>query len=299
MKKVLGLVALFAVLCMTLLFGPSATTSAQQQPGPQNGTDVTNQLVPTQVLECYSVQNGDAVNTPARLVTKNFGGDLVYLRNLIMMCELSTKNSPTTQNADPPPAEQTKIFACYSLLRGSDPSDPFVLNTENFGKDVVTVRTANIMCESASKTVTTAAGGPKTYGTPDGQVAQCFRLDQGQTPNKFFTLANNNFGNTRVLVSTALEMCETAQKQIQTSDGNVATSGEATGAVAECFAIRGGVDEKTPVTLETKNFGKDEVIVHRPLLMCEEAEKTPIYTFGVPLPVNPGDTAESILGTGR
>jgi hypothetical protein len=281
MKKLIGLLILFAVLSLTWFTGGGATSSAQRQDGPQDQTDASAQVAPTQVLECYTVKKGDSVNVSARLITKNFGGDLVVIRQLVLMCELSTKNPVDSQNAVPPPLADTRIYACYSLARGGTPDDPYIIETANFGKDGVIVRTSNLMCETAAKHVVDAAGNVTTIGTPSGNILQCYKLSQGDNPGKDFALVNNNFGRSLIKVATATQMCEEAQK-LRLIAGAVVTSGEANGVVQECFAIRGGDDPEKVVTLETSNFGRDEVVVRRPVLMCEHGEKTPVYIPGIP-----------------
>jgi hypothetical protein len=286
MKKLLSLTAVFSVVTILLFLALGSTSSAQRQVDPAGPGVVSDQTAPaTNVLECYNVDKGDSVNVSARLITKNFGGDLVAIRQLVMMCEESTKNAVNSRDAVPPPLSDTRIYACYSLQRGGDPDDPYVIETKNFGKDGVVVRTSNLMCETASKTVTDAAGNSRTIGTPTGSVMQCFKLSSGDSPNQAFTLVNNNFGASTVKVGTGIQLCEEAQKD-RLVDGAVVSSGLANGFVRECFAIRGGDDPKAVVTLETKNFGKDEVVVRRAVTMCEGGEKTPVYIVGVSFPPN-------------
>ena len=118
-----------------------------------------------------------------RLVTQNFGGNLVRVRNLVMMCELAFKVSrcrarrPGADTTPLPDPAQTRIFACYKLDRGDDPNDPYTLTTANFGTDKVIVRDSNLMCEERSKTRVKqpVTGGPPTtvvVGTPTGVVWQ-------------------------------------------------------------------------------------------------------------------------------
>lgn len=283
------IVAAAAAMALLLVVVQSGTTSAQSNPGTKDPV-ITNPtpVPPTLVYTCYDVQKGEDVKVEARLITKNFGGDLVTVRRLVMMCELSTKNVLDTPHPEAPPVQSTKIYACYTLDRGTDPNDPYSITTKNFGKDVVMVRTSNLMCETASKTVTNAAGGTQVYGSPSGGIWQCYRLDKGLDPNKAFILKNNNFGANTVRVRTGFEMCEEGEKD-RIINGMLDISGQANGVVYECFKLENGNDPQKVVTLETKNFGKDQVVVRNARAMCEIGVKEPIHTttatgIDIPLP---------------
>jgi hypothetical protein len=256
---------------------------------------------PTQVFECFSAQRGPDAAAVVRLITQNFGGDLVRVRNLVMMCELAFKVKPvpgTNPGADPTPLPdpaQTRIFACYKLDRGDDPNDPFTLTTANFGTDKVIVRDSNLLCEEGSKTRVKqpVTGGPPTtvvVGTPTGVVWQCYRLADTQPNDQPFRLLTNNFGRDDVRIGRGVQMCEEAAKQrIDPATNTVVETGKATGNVVECFAVRSGTDPKAPVTLETKNFGKANTVIRRPLMMCEAAKKVPSFTFTGPENPRPDD----------
>lgn len=245
---------------------------------------------PTQVFECFNAQRGPDAAATVRLITQNFGGDLVRVRNLVMMCELAFKVKPPIGTTDvtpplPDPAS-VRIFACYRLDRGDDPNDPYTLTTDNFGADKVTVRDSNVMCEEGSKTrvKTTTAGPPITTvtGTPTGVVWQCFRIAGSKEGNAPFRLLTNNFGREDVRILRGVGMCEEAAKQRIDATGAIVESGKATGNVLECFAVRSSADPKAPVVLETKNFGKANTVIRQPVMMCEPGKKTPQFTFTGP-----------------
>ena len=285
---IVAMAAALAVLLVVLQSG--TTTSAQSTPTPRDLpiAGIPNIPAPTLVYTCYDVQKGEDVKVDARLITTNFGGDLVTVRRLVMMCELSTKNVIDTTNPKAPPVQDTKIFACYTLDNGTDPNDPYSITTKNFGKDGVIVRTSNLMCESAVKYVTTANGTTQQFGSMNGVIWQCYRLDKGLDPAKPFILANNNFGLNSVRVRIGIEMCEEGEKD-RLINGQIDVTGKATGVVYECFKLDNGKDPQKVVTLETKNFGKDQVLVRNARVMCEIGVKEPIHTtttvpIDVPLP---------------
>jgi hypothetical protein len=266
----------------------------------QASCTAANTPPPTQVFECFNTQRGPDAAATVRLVTQNFGGDLVRVRNLVMMCELAFKVKPTTTGTTdstplPDPA-QTRIFACYRLERGDDPNDPFTLATDNFGIDRVVVRDSNLLCEEGTKTRVTqpTAGGPSVTtvtGTETGVVWQCYRLAQTKEANAPFRLLTNNFGRENVSVGRGVMMCEEAAKQRPDAAGKIVETGKATGKVQECFSVRSNADPKASVTLETKNFGKANTVVRRPVMMCELGTKTPVFTFPAAENPRPEETA--------
>jgi hypothetical protein len=284
----LAVTSLVAVALLLALTYSGGRTLAGQKLTPPSPT-VFNQEVPpepTDVLVCYSVRGGDDVRVDARLVTQNFGGDLLRVRSLVLMCEQSVKYRPVPGELDPPPPVEPRIYACYAVDRGSNPDDPYILETRNFGQDGVIVQQSNLMCEAAEKLT---ADGDVT-GAATGHVWQCFKLMQGDDPNTPFRVNNQNFGRDDVKVATAVQMCETAAKHRLTSAGTVVVSGEATGDVVECFRIQDGQDVGARVVLTTLNFGRDEVELRSAVVMCEPAVKTPVYVIGVAFNPTPTPT---------
>jgi hypothetical protein len=180
-----------------------------------------------------------------------------------------------------PTAPVTRVLECFRTDKGQDPNDPFVLTTKNFGRDEVLVRTASSMCEGALKSTTVVAGV-----APPPIVWQCFNLSNGDTPATPFRITTNNFGDQKITVRKATQLCEDAIKTRVASTGLVTRIGSATGRVFECYTISGSAVTKT-VFLTTRNFGQDTVIVKKPSLMCEPARKTPIDNFP-PFEDNPG-----------
>jgi len=285
--------AIVAALAVAISGGTSTQARESSAPTPPLVDAQTSPI--TEVFECFRVDPGDQPGADpkvvVRLVTDNFGGKLVRVRKLVAMCELALKYTPVAGQLDPPPPAdtQTRIYACYQIQRGQDPNDPFVLFTQNFQRDLVQVRTSQLMCEEAAKLRTDAAGNVTTVGQPTGNIWQCFNIDRAKPINQKFRLSTNNFGRNDALIIRGSQLCEEAMKLRLTATGTVVTSGEATGRVLECFRLETGLDPKAKVTLETKNFGRVDVVVRRAVLMCEPGEKTPVYTW----PVDPNDpTAE-------
>jgi hypothetical protein len=289
MKVSLLAAVLVASLGALLVFTTSGSEVSRAQPdfGVQALPELENQAAPTRVWQCFDLQRGEDADTVVRLVTENFGGDRVQVRNLVMMCELALKYRPVPGTADPapPPDEAVVILACYRIQEGGDPNDPFVLTTANFGSDGILVRNSNLMCEEASKTrvVVTPDGNEvrETTGQPTGQTWQCYRLSGGNNPQAPFRLLTNNFGRDDVRVMDSVLMCEGSAKFRQNSDGTITQFGDVTGQVVQCFRILEGGSPNLQVTLDTENFGQDEVAVRRSSLMCEPARKQPVFIAGV------------------
>jgi hypothetical protein len=276
-----------ALLALTVFGGED--TQARQTAPPISAPPAIEQAAPTRVLECFNLnvprnQPGGDPKAVVRLVTQNFGGDLVRVRRLALMCELALKVPvpvPGTPDETPPPPDPAavRVLACYEIERGTDPNDPFVLSTRNFGRDIVWVRTSKLMCEEASKTRVLATGQVVTVGQPTGQPWQCFILRNAKNNNLPFRLVTNNFGRDDVFVLRGVNLCEDAMKLRQDAAGTIITSGEATGRVMECFRVESKLDPRVRVTLTTRNFGPVEAEVRRAASMCEDAEKISIYTF--------------------
>lgn len=297
MKNRIGVlgIPIVALVLVALALSPLGISQASDyavvphgQPAPDS------QTAPTPVYECYNVAEGQDVATVVRLVTKNFGADLVRVRNLVMMCEFAFKIPPPPagipDGTPPPSSTQTRIFACYRLDGGIDPADPYLLTTANFGTGVVQVRTSNLMCEEASKTRTLPGSVPPvqvTLGQPSGVVWQCYKLLQRtKSAGGSFRLITNNFGRDDVQIGGAVQMCEEAAKFRLDAAGNVIQSGEATGLVLECFRLGSGNTPNARVALTTRNFGKDDVTVGLATRMCEPATKQPLFTL-FPIAIEP------------
>jgi hypothetical protein len=300
-KTSLTLVGIASVVALVaiLIVGGKSTQARETVPQQSPVGGVGQATNPTSVFECFQVDpvKGQTAADPkavVRLVTQNFGAKLVRVRKLVAMCELANKFPPPVPGLPdevfPPDPATTRIFACYQIDRGNDPNDPYVLTTNNFGKDVVRVRVSKLMCEEASKTRITAAG-TITVGNPTGQIWQCFNLNNSKNNNGNFRLVTNNFGRDGALVLRGTQLCEEAMKQRLNADGTVVTSGDATGRVLECFRLESPLDPKANVTLTIRNFGNVEVTVRRAQTMCEPATKTPIFTFPDDNDDIPGDAS--------
>ena len=73
-------------------------------------------------------------------------------------------NGPSIDDQNVP----TLVYQCLNLAEGQDPNRGVILDTNNFGKDTVSVRTSRFMCESAFKyrqTPTTAPPPPPTLNS--------------------------------------------------------------------------------------------------------------------------------------
>jgi len=290
----IGIVIVVSLVVIALALSPRGVAQASDAAVvPYSGASPDSQTAPTPVYECYSVAEGQDVATVVRLVTKNFGADLVRVRNLVMMCEFAFKIPPPPagipDNTPPPSPTQTRIFACYRLDGGTDPADPYLLTTANFGTSAVQVRTSNLMCEEASKTRSLPGSVPPiqvTVGQPSGVVWQCYKLARSKSTGGPFRLITNNFGRDDVQIGGAVQMCEEAAKFRLDAAGNVIQSGEATGLVLECFRLGLGDTPNARVSLTTRNFGKDDVTVGLATRMCEPATKQPLFTL-FPIPNEP------------
>jgi hypothetical protein len=217
------------------------------------------------VLECFNVQGGIDVNVPVRLTTRNFGGDLVQVRTLAFMCEGALKVRAGVGIGTP----GGHVFACYRILRGDDPDDPFTLDTANFPVDRVDVRRSDLMCESARK-----VRGTLVVGHVGGHVLQCFGLALGQSPNAEATLDTANFVPDDVVITTSTRMCEEAKKTRPT--GSI---GSITGLVWQCYTLQKGLDPVAQASLTTQNFGLNGVVVRTAVFYCERAIKTALPDF--------------------
>ena len=267
-RKLLGLLLLS--MATSLWFFSAGNTSADH-----GGPHVTAAPLPT-VYTCYDLEKGEDVKTDVTLITKSYGKDAVQVRELVMLCELSTMY-PFGHGyvPAPPPVADTAIFACYALRGGSNPNEAAILTTPSFGSDAVVVGTSHLMCEAARKHVTNAAGATVTFGAVRNAIWQCFRLGKGADPNQDVNLTNNNFGLERVTVRTGIAMCEEGEKH-RLINGQWEVTGLANGVAYECFRLERGNDPQQVVVLETENFGRDEVVVRRASQVCQVAEKKPI-----------------------
>lgn len=218
------------------------------------------------IFQCFSVFGGAPHFKTARLKTDNFGGDIVVITEMALMCEQATKTTPTGLFGQ---FDGAVIMACYRMSRGTNPDDPVELTTGNFGPDRVDVIQAIAMCEGASKTIS----GTEPVGIPGDHVWEIFRILNGHDPSAPVTLNTRNSGPDDVVVRDAFVMFEEATKQ--TADA-AEILGVDSGRVWECYRLDGGATPDITVTLTTRNFGDESVIVGPSILMCEEATKQPI-----------------------
>lgn len=234
-----------------------------------------------QILQCYHLEEGDLQSERALLTTDNFGRDVVGITQATMMCEQARKFHPSTTGDGQGTTTGTlgdHVFECYRLIGGADPDDQVRLTTRNFGDDRVVVRKAVMMCEGARKEHAVEPGqAPGSFGTPGEHVLACYRIQEGDNPQARVELENRNFGKDRVVVGPAVIMCEEANKRTHNNGEGV---GQPNGFVWECYALDEGDDPGATVVLETKNFGKDKVIVRNARMMCERARKDHFSSLG-------------------
>ncbi len=270
-----GATALLAVI-LGVFIGSTAQGHASSTTGPPgaSGPSVDEKAAPTLVYECLSLVEGQDPNQAVMLDTNNFGKDMVTVRTSRMMCESALKYRQPPAGTQLLPPTLKSVLQCFRLQNGQDPDDLAVLVTQNFGPNTVRIRTSRTMCESAAK----AFGGAVTPN-PVTFVWQCFDIDFGANPNIPVVLVTNNFGPHKAVVGRAVMMCEMAKKI--TSAGNVYNA-DHKGEVYQCFRLESPT-LNLAATLDTRNFGKDDVRIRRPNLMCEPARKTIIFD-------NPNDT---------
>lgn len=166
-------------------------------------------------------------------------------------------------------AAPTLVFECFQLYLGQDPNKTLMLVTDNFGKDIVTVRTSDMVCESAYKYRQVPVGTKPAPPTVH-EALQCFRLQNGQDPNDPAVLDTLNFGPDGVRVRTSTRMCESAVKLRP----GLPPFGEVPQPRAwQCFNIQNGHNPNVQVVLSTNNFGAHRAFVRQAVLMCETAAK--------------------------
>lgn len=170
-----------------------------------------------------------------------------------------------------------EVLHCYSIQEGDSPARRTMLTTENFGRDLAQVRQGVMMCEQAGKyhpADSTDESGTVT-GAPGDHVLECYSLAHGSDPDDGVVLHTRNFGADKVVVRQAGLMCEGARKHFRAKDsggfGKYQTRGTPGDHVLQCYRILRGDDPEAKVVLETKNFGKEKVVVRQAIVMCEEA----------------------------
>ena len=179
---------------------------------------------------------------------------------------LASSSSVRDQVGTPPP---TLVFECFQLYQGQDPNKTLMLDTDNFGKDVVTVRTSDMVCESAYK-YRQVPVGTKPAPPAEKEAMQCFRVQNGQDPNDAAVLNTSNFGPDGVRIRTSTRMCESA---IKLRPGLPPFGDVPQPQAWQCFNIQNGQNPNVQVALSTNNFGAHRAFVRQAVLMCETAAK--------------------------
>lgn len=276
-KKALAAGLIIGVAAVVgMLASPRSSSFAREAPAATNDAVAASELDqttagwPVDIMECFNLQKGNDPNAVARLTTKNFGGDLVKVRQAALMCEQAAKQRAGQTTGQPGPY----VFECFRLQAGNVINDPYMLTTKNFGPNKVVVRQLVAMCETAAKAHNGAVTTP-----PDDHVLACYTVAQGSDPKAPVTLLTRNFEQDPAVVRRAVLMCEEAMKERPpNAAGTPTTFGQATGLVWECFALQQTKTRNAPLTLTTKNFGGDDAVAVRGTLMCERAEKAPLFT---------------------
>jgi len=237
------------------------------------------------IVECYELVDGATPDEVVQLETRNFGRDRVQVGTAIAFCE-GARKIPVGLDPIIPLGEPGRfVFECFLLEHGDNPADPVQLRTVNFGEEDVIVGQAEIMCESARKDHTLADGTTASLGDPGRAAWECFHIE-GTDRITEVELITRNFGTDLVTVADPAFMCEEARKTSRDATGTHHV-GQAGGLVWECFNLRSEVVRNEPIRLTTSNFGEDDVIAVTPVLMCERARKTEIFSFDIAPVVTP------------
>ena len=290
MRKRLLCVAVVVSVVAGLVLGLRSSDQASSAPPITPGVAIGGPPVPPNtdigpialgraplVVECLELQDGDVQHRTVSLVTKNFGTDEVEVSEPVVMCEGAQKQRQDAAGEPPFGFPGQFVYECYNINHGANPNEPVRLHTLNFADHFVTVGPAVVMCEGAKKVHVTSSGLTFRTGTAGHDVWECFwifdfSIDQ-QVP---VSLTTANFGTDTGVVSHQYLLCEEARKiagQPHPGDIGQRDIGHASGLVWECLLFEAEVTRHEPVSLETSNFGVDDVVVGQPALMCERASK--------------------------
>ena len=244
------------------------------------------------VLACYEIEVLTPVPPPplrARLVTDNFGGDVVNIfgNRSPLFCESAVKTSTGDAAVLPYGKLGDFVFQCFEIEQGANPDDELSLLTHNFGTEPVTVGRADQMCESARKQ---HFSGIAPLGHPGRMAMHCFavepvRDDAGNLPNHGqVELTTKNFGTEVASLGPTTHLCEEAAKH--TADPDKPDVGKPTGRVWQCIQASPDPVEAhgNIIGLTTSNFGPMGVVVGSLIIMCEKAKK--VYSLSA-TPVRP------------
>lgn len=185
----------------------------------------------------------------------------------------TTSNDATLDQVGAAP---TEVYECYSIAGGQDPKKAALLTTKNFGHDVVGVRGANLMCESALKLTQFVPGTPPPQ-PPDlakTKVLECFKIEKGIDPNDPALLQTANFGADKVNIGRASTMCENALKR-DPSGKIIGQQATAPGLIDiwECFQLQNAISPNKVMYFTNNNFGLHRASVRAGDMMCETAIK--------------------------
>lgn len=112
-------------------------------------------------------------------------------------------------------------------------------------------------------------GGTFTPNPPYTRVVECYRAARGADPNNPYQLETRNFGPDAVVVRLSTSFCEGAIKSAEPAPANILPPP----LVWQCFNVAGGEAPLAPVSLQTRNFGIEQVQVRKLVTLCEDARK--------------------------
>lgn len=125
-------------------------------------------------------------------------------------------------------------------------------------------------------------GATDVHATDAPEILQCYNLEEGDLQSERAVLTTENFGRDAVGITRASMMCEQAQKlhPAISKEGRETVTGSMGPHIAECYRLVGGADPDDQVSLYTRNFGEDRVVVRQAVMMCEGARKVHLSQAG-------------------
>lgn len=239
-------------------------------------SQVSGQVAPTLVWECFSLIKGEDPKVRVRLLTNNFGRDDVNVRESGTYCETANKFRNPDAATQLYPPQLRLAMQCFKIDKGEDPDDDVILTTKNFGSHDATVRRAVSMCENAVKYVP----GKPLFGDPAFEsVWQCFKIESRINIAESMYLVTDNFGIDKTFVRRPSLMCEPAikyRRQLPPYGSIDPASGAQTTRIIECFDVE-APNRQFNTVIATRNFGRDEVQIRRANMLCEPGLKIRLF----------------------
>lgn len=291
-KRIIAMaLAPLAIAVIALAIIGSGSSEARQTPPPsapavvtsqevcENGAGAAGEQCGYPVFECFWILKAEGEGAypddRIKLTTQSYGSDDVLVQRIAWLCESGYKYRAFDQGPAGDVEVQvngTKVFACYYIALGDVVFQTEGVYTDNFGLDRVFVTKSGVMCERAEKYHNNTVTGSLVEDEADAQGVngrhwQCFTLYAAPRLRPF-GIWTNNFNWQAIWAMNGYQLCENAEKQHYEYVG-----GSANGYMRECFRIEQMNQWWIPqwVTLNTNNFGEVDVLVGRPMLMCENA----------------------------